>query len=481
MDSLSEGLEGRSNNQVALLLDTLLCPDADIGELHPSSIRWEYHPSRAVSHVVIGRGNPGGFWQFMDPDTLTLSLENWLQLPLYSFEQWKLDREGVVSGSHVTSSSEDDSRRAFCGDIADYYSDYVTKMGLKERFINDTEICQTDCLEKDFINTEMQSQSSAVVSQSSCSPSPPSLLSPASPTKCCFSSGNNCITTSTSWDRLTDICSQISDPEDCGVYCSQRRVSKNKWYLYGSQKKNGVSDSKVCTFSKKLVLACGVYGKPRYLDVPGEQEFGFLTHDFSEFSRRVRTCDGSGTVLIVGAGLSAADGVLLALKRGVKVVHVFHKDPYSRQLIFDRMPEKVYPDYKHVHRLMQGEESDSRYFSCARSQVSEFRENSFVVQNESGHEQLWSDVAIGGVFIGTNAELGFLPKKLVLKLGMNPDEPIHSKRNPVDINPISFVTEASTSLYAIGSLVGDNFVRFGVGSSLGVAQHILGLSSSSQD
>lgn len=558
LESLSEGLEGRSNNPVALLFDTLLRPNTDLDNTHPSSLRWEYDPTKAVPHVVVGRGNPGGCWQFMDPKIKTLSLDRWLELPLYSFQEWKSDQEkmafsGHVRNSHVTSA--DDYGRVLCGEIAQYYSDYVIKMGLGGNFVGNAEITQINSLGKKcallgsppFLTSHPPFSPSAPPSPSSTasgvclrngisvpialernctlldspqspishsSSPPPSLLSsassvysiyestvpvtleknctlldspishspcssyplsscssslpsPVSPTGMCL---RNETTIPMALEKLTELCSQMSEREDCGIVCNQGRALKHKWYLEGSQS----LEKEVCIFSHKLVLACGVYGNPRRLDVPGEEVVEFLTYTLPEFSKICSRAAATGTVLVVGAGLSAADAVLLALKTGTEVVHVFERDPNDQKLIFSRMSKEVYPGYHHVHRLMQEREANLNYVCRARSQIAHLQDSGVTITSADGKHERWDDVKLGGVFLGSNADLSFLPEKLVTKLGgTSGGGDVDAKHNPVAVEPVSFVTEASSSLYAIGSLVGDNFVRFGVGSALGAAQHII--------
>ncbi len=63
MEFLSDGLEGRSNNPVALFYDILKNPDSDYGLDLPSCLEWKYDPSKEIDHVVIGRSEkPGGAW-----------------------------------------------------------------------------------------------------------------------------------------------------------------------------------------------------------------------------------------------------------------------------------------------------------------------------------------------------------------------------------------------------------------------------------
>lgn len=58
-----QGLEGRSNNPVSLLFDSLFRPCADMGMDSDSLLHWQHHPDKYVDHVVLGKGPPGGSWQ----------------------------------------------------------------------------------------------------------------------------------------------------------------------------------------------------------------------------------------------------------------------------------------------------------------------------------------------------------------------------------------------------------------------------------
>lgn len=62
LEYLCEGLEGRSSNPVAVLFDSLLLPDSDFGLDHTSPLEWRYEQERAVPHLVLGKGPPGGAW-----------------------------------------------------------------------------------------------------------------------------------------------------------------------------------------------------------------------------------------------------------------------------------------------------------------------------------------------------------------------------------------------------------------------------------
>ena len=57
-------------------------------------------------------------------------------------------------------------------------------------------------------------------------------------------------------------------------------------------------------------------------------------------------------------------------------------------------------------------------------------------------------------------------------IGIIKESPV-SKNNPVDINIYTFESVLHRGLYAMGPLVGDNFVRFLQGGALGITSHIL--------
>lgn len=56
-------------------------------------------------------------------------------------------------------------------------------------------------------------------------------------------------------------------------------------------------------------------------------------------------CSELNPVLVVGAGLSAADAVTICRSSGIKVIHVYR----NRSAGLDKMlPETVYPEYHEV-------------------------------------------------------------------------------------------------------------------------------------
>ena len=78
--------------------------------------------------------------------------------------------------------------------------------------------------------------------------------------------------------------------------------------------------------ARSLVLATGTYGTPRLLGIEGEALSSWVAHRCTALPEDART------VLVVGAGLSAADCIVYLLTRGKKVVHAFRGAPETTKL-----------------------------------------------------------------------------------------------------------------------------------------------------
>lgn len=77
-------------------------------------------------------------------------------------------------------------------------------------------------------------------------------------------------------------------------------------------------------------------------------------------------------------------------------------------------------------------------------------------------------------FIGYKPDLSYL-KDNGIGLGKYSDKSIDGKSNPIDVDNFTYeVTKASKNgLYALGPLVGDNFVRYILGGAFAILVHIL--------
>lgn len=76
--------------------------------------------------------------------------------------------------------------------------------------------------------------------------------------------------------------------------------------------------------------------------------------------------------------------------------------------------------------------------------------------------------------LGAKPDLSYLGE-YAEKFGRIVDKPIDGRSNPIEIDDFTYevVRSPSKGLYAIGPLVGDNFVRFILGGAFGVAAHLI--------
>ncbi|XP_028854137.1 oxidative stress induced growth inhibitor 1 [Denticeps clupeoides] len=428
LEYLCEGLEGRSSNPVAVLFDSLLLPDSDFGLDCASPLLWHYEPERAMPHLVLGRGPPGGAWHAMEGSMLTLSLANWMELPGLKLKEWIREKRRNVRNDRATPA-----------EIASYYQHYVTQMGLERSFA--------------------------------------------------------CGTTVTSVQRLR-----------------LEEEGRSVWEVQGVQRRALDEDDKeveggefvevpfsVC--AENVVLATGTHDIPARLGVEGEN-LPFVFHTFWELEAAIsagRLHQTSDPVLVVGAGLTAADAVLATHHLTTPVYHAFRRSITDPDLIFNQLPKLLYPEYHKVHQMMTQQQhrpgealpglvsetslplpNNSRtsfpcsypgYTSFPKHRVVAFKPDRKCVLEDDGGRQTVLQVSMVLVLIGAHPNLSFLPEH-GQQLALNAQEPVTCRRNPIDVDPYTYESAQESGLYAMGPLVGENFVRFLKGGALAIASDL---------
>uniref|UniRef100_A0A8D3DGF7 Oxidative stress-induced growth inhibitor 1 n=1 Tax=Scophthalmus maximus TaxID=52904 RepID=A0A8D3DGF7_SCOMX len=413
LEYLCEGLEGRSSNPVAVLFDSLLLPDSDFGLDHTSPLEWRFEPERAVPHLVLGKGPPGGAWHAMEGSMLTLSLANWMELPGLKLKDWMREKP----------------------EIASYYQHYVSQMSLE--------------------------QNSA------------------------------CGTTVTSVTR------QPGNQDGSPPY----------WKVKGLQHGSSVSEEEPFSLlAHNVVLATGTHDIPARLGVEGES-LPFVCHSFWELEAAISGGEldqTSDPVLVVGAGLTAADAVLAAHHLNTPVYHAFRRPVADPGLIFNQLPKLLYPEYHKVHQMMIQQQhrpttpppqdhahpdstpsslspstssppssSYPGYLSFPCHRVVAFRpDGKCILESDSGQRTV-VQVSKALVLIGAHPNLSFLDDN-GRPLGINPKEPVTCRRNPIEVDPFTnkVVAADGPGMYAMGPLVGENFVRFLKGGALAIASDL---------
>lgn len=299
--------------------------------------------------------------------------------------------------------------------------------------------------------------------------------------------------------------------EGSGVECLNGAL----WEVRGYQQVQNNTHVPFSLFAENVVLAAGASDSPVRLGVEGE-DLPFVFHSISDLGQAVsrKKLDmNSDPVLIVGAGLSAADAVLCACNSNIKVLHVFRKSTNDPDLIFKQLPKTLYPEYHKVYNMMCSQTYTNVVPSTAANRPQAVSIASTVcakmcpkpqltTAKVTGNVNLFPDytsfpehcvvsfqsdmkcllqgtnslkafkVSMALVLIGTNPNLFFL-KGQGQYLGQDPTKPISCKQNPIDIQPYTFECTKEPGLFAMGPLIGDNFVRFLKGGALGIASCLL--------
>ncbi|XP_040185036.1 oxidative stress-induced growth inhibitor 1 [Rana temporaria] len=414
LEYLSEGLEGRSNSPAALLFDTLLRPDTDfLGDVE-SVLGWTLEPERAIPHLVLGRGPPGGAWNAIEGSMITLSRGDWMGLPDLSFKDWmRMKRRNLRND------------RSTAGDILNYYQYYVRNKRLQDNFVSGAVVTSIVKLNRREENL----------------PEKDNL-----------------------WDR----------PE----LTTDRPEDKSIFQVSGFIENNSGINQNFCVYAKNVVLATGTYDSPLRLGIQGE-DLPFVSHQISALEEAVKTKkvhQDSDPVLIIGAGLTAADAILLAHHYNIPVIHAFRRRVNDPALIFNQLPQVMYPEYHKVHQMMK-EQSVFKggpyegYMSLPEHHAVHFSDNKKCIFRDKYGQCKAFNVSMTLILIGSNPNLAFLPQN-GKHLALDTEKSVSSKRNPLEIDPFTYECAQEKGLYAVGPLAGDYFVRFVQGGALSVASSV---------
>ncbi|KAF6031109.1 OSGIN1 [Bugula neritina] len=226
--------------------------------------------------------------------------------------------------------------------------------------------------------------------------------------------------------------------------------------------------------AKNIVLATGTSDIPNVLGVPGE-DLKFIRHGVSKVSAALHHIDNEtrcNPVLVIGAGLSAADAIITARKNNCNIVHVFRETPCGNPAqMLKSLPRAIYPEYVMMYELMCGDVTVDWYKPYPQYAVKAFIDKNRVrLESLQGRSEI-IDVSLALVQIGSNADLSFMPSQGT-NLGVVPGMKIEVKHNVVDVDPFTSESVIEKGLYAMGPLIGDNFVRFLKGGAMAITQHI---------
>lgn len=250
------------------------------------------------------------------------------------------------------------------------------------------------------------------------------------------------------------------------------------FHVHGFRTAKAQSQEPFSLFARNLVLATGTSDSQARLGVPGE-DLPFVHHRLSALEAAARAgtvTPASDPVLIVGAGLSAADAVLFARHSGLPVIHAFRRPVDDPGLVFNQLPKMLYPEYHKVHQMMRecsilSPSPYEGYRSLPEHRLLLLRNDRQAVFCDAQGLHKGFGVSLVLVLIGSHPDLSFLPGA-GRDLATDPSQPLNAKRNPIEVDPFTYQSTRQEGLYAVGPLAGDNFVRFVQGGALAVASSL---------
>lgn len=137
---------------------------------------------------------------------------------------------------------------------------------------------------------------------------------------------------------------------DVNILCECDSEQKDNWLVHTYDQNSGKSITYSC---RNLVLANGASDLPNRLGLSAETyNLPWVLHDLRTLERQLDSLvEDNGMkdpVLVVGAGLSAADAVIATRFRSIPVLHVFRNKSVS---LDKQLPENMYPEYHKVRLL----------------------------------------------------------------------------------------------------------------------------------
>lgn len=449
---MSDGLNGRSSNPVAVLFDQLHHPNADLGLDMESCLSWRFDNSNTIQHLVLGRYSAGGSWRSIHKDGRTLGYSNWLELPGYKMHDW-LNRR-------VPSKETGSLDRLDLGLVGHYYADYAKHMQIDKYIQSGVTVRSVrrynlacNFFDDDTINMSSDLEESCcyetnVVNNDSCKRRQP-----------LNSTGSNLDSDGEEFDE----CSQVEE--------SQKKFN---WIVdVNDMNADGVSTN-YKILANQLVLATGVYDVPKNLNIPGE-DLPFVYHRCPDFKRINFSPTTTGPILVVGSGLSAGDTILAALENGFNVAHSFIRKTNDHNLIFNRLPLSFYPEYRKVYELMTctSRDGDDCYIPfCCYKLIEIKSDGTCVLESMKNSERIAIFASSVIILIGSSPNLSFLTDS-ALPDALRNETFTDYQSNPIKVDPYTYEVIDQPDMYAMGPLVGDNFVRFVTGGALAIASSIV--------
>jgi len=250
---------------------------------------------------------------------------------------------------------------------------------------------------------------------------------------------------------------RVTSVRQCGGNSSQ-------WMVEGIQfGKEELSGDTFSIRADNVAIAVGAFNIPRKLGIPGE-DHSFVHHKLPDpETLENHKCP----VLVVGCGLVALDTVLTLMAAKIQVIHVFRRSAKDPELIINQL-SSAYADYLKLKPLIQNKcPANEFYLPFPQHRLAEILPNkNVVIEHVNRKHRFKMHVSKAIVNIGLLPDLSILHDSDSLK--EDPTDSFHIKNNPLDIDLFTHECRSRSGLYALGPLVGDNFIRFISGGALAV-------------
>ncbi|XP_066923968.1 oxidative stress-induced growth inhibitor 2-like [Clytia hemisphaerica] len=258
---------------------------------------------------------------------------------------------------------------------------------------------------------------------------------------------------------------------------SQSLSNTSQWTVEGVQYTEQQTGETYTVKADNIVMATGAFNNPRKLEIPGE-DFTFVHHHFPDFDRlQTHKCP----VVVVGCGLVAADAVLYLISRQIPVIHVFRRSPKDPNLVLNQL-SSAYADYLKLKSLIQLKSKCEFYTPLPQHRLAEILPNKEVLIEPCGKKGGASfkiHVSRVIIHVGSKPNLDFIKEEHLLR--EDPEEEFNIKTNCLDTDLLTYECRGRKSLYAMGPLVGDNFIRFVSGGALGITHGLFRNEAENED
>jgi len=407
--SMSKGVKNRCINPIAALVDKLRYPDPS--RVGGSLLMYDSIKGKTnkISHVIIGNKKGGGSWQDMSPKFQTISPAHWMLLPGARIPRGHILERGNRAPRHL---------------VAKYYEQYAE------------------------VNAETNSYVKGKIISAERTPSE-------------------------KWRLVI----KVDEPVN------------NKFSADSLNRLGSKLEKLRLIYAKRLVVAVGMADLPRKLHIPGEG-LDFVSHRPSPYAKVVH--GNKAHLLVVGARLSAADMLIHWLAHSsmtVRITHVFRNSP-TKEYLWEKFGHRSEPylDERHLARLMAQLDTDQRYNPIQGSLLSIEDDGTCTILSGTTGEHHKVAATHVVICIGSTPDLSWLPKDILEKLPKDAhnakrplrlDGSLYSQPVFVPVNESTFEVVDSNgrpfckdSLFAIGAVRGDNFVRYTIGDAFGLQRHL---------